>query len=159
MKKITLIYFLISIMFYGCSSSSEDNSNNNDVYFNFTINNKNYSTNYQGEGCWQAEISQNNSEVNFLMSYKDPSDNIPSCGVLIEGVNNAIGNDNDCLFILNYGGNNAIVGDDWSVELTEIGNFYEGTFSGTFEIFEPVGSTTPPIIRSGSGSFRVPKLQ
>ncbi len=154
MKKLftALTIFLLLI---SCSSSDENNTDNN-VYFNFTINNKNYSsTDYEpGDICWQATVSQNNSKVDLLMNFTSPTDNLSYCGVYLNGINNIIGNTNGCDFGL-VDENETIGNFDCIVVLSEVGDFYAGTFSGNFTIVQ--GSSA--ITRSGSGSFRVPKGQ
>ena len=158
MKKIFFIYSFLAILLFGCSSSDESSSNNasnnSNVYFNFIINNKDYSsTDYEFEDlCWTAQISQNNSKVDLLMSFTDPSDALTYCGVAISGINNSIGTTNGCNFGISNG-DETIACFDTKVVLTEVGNFYEGTFSGEFLIIQGLSSIT----RSGSGSFRVPK--
>jgi hypothetical protein len=155
MKKL-LLGLTIGLLLISCSSSDDNNTDNN-VYFNFTINNKNYSSNdfVQGDLCWQALISQNNSKVDILMSFTDPSDNLTYCGVYLNGINNSIGTTNGCDFGLANGNETVSSNPDCTVELTEVGNFYEGTFNGNFTIAQGITFTT----RSGSGSFRVPKEQ
>jgi hypothetical protein len=154
MKKLftALTVFLLLI---SCSSSDENNTDNN-VYFNFTINNKNYSsTDYEpGDICWQAMVSQNNSKVDLLMSFTNPSDNLSYCGVSLNVINNAISTTNGCDFgIMN--GDETIYDSNCTVELTEVGDFYAGTFRGNFTIVQGLSAIT----RTGSGSFRVPKEQ
>lgn len=154
MKKL-LLGLTIGLLLISCSSSDDNNTDNN-VYFNFTINNKNYSSDdfVQGDLCWQALISQNNSKVDLLMSFTDPSDNLTYCGVSLNGINNSTGTTNGCDFSL-INGDEVIGNFDCTVELTEVGNFYAGTFNGNFTIVQGLTSIT----RSGSGSFRVPKEQ
>ena len=151
MKKILLI-LTIGLLLISCSSSDDNNTDNN-VYFNFSINNKNYSSNdyEQGDLCWQALVSQKKSKVDLFMSFTDPSDNLTYCGVVLNGINNAIGSTNGCDFGL-INGDKTIADSDCTVELTEVGNFYAGTFNGDFLIVE--GSSYKTI--SGSGSFRIP---
>ena len=152
MKKLftALTIFLLLI---SCSSSDENNTDNN-VYFNFTINNKNYSsTDYEpGDICWQAMVSQNNSKVDLLMSFTNPTDNLTYCGVALNEINNALGTTNGCDFAM-MNGNETIGNFNCSVQITESGNFYAGTFSGNFTIVQGSSSIT----RICSGSFRVPK--
>ena len=70
----------------------------------------------------------------------------------MNGINNAVGNTNGCDFALVNG--DETIGDfDCSVELTEVGNFYVGTFSGNFQIVQGLTAIT----RNATGSFRVPK--
>jgi hypothetical protein len=101
-----------------------------------------------------AVPSQNNSKVDLLMNFKDPSDNATYCGVTILGINNNIGTTNNCKFSF-LPGNDYITCNNLSVVLTEVGDFYVGTFSGNINVF----STSPPSDEtiSGSGSFRVRK--
>jgi len=156
MKTNFFIYLLLTVFLFGCSSSDGDNSNeDNNVYFNFTFDGKNYSSNVDGGLlCMVAVPSQNNSKVDLLMNFKDPSDNTTYCGVTIGGTNNTIGTTNNCTF-------GFLPGDDYitcynlRVVLTEVGDFYVGTFSGDINIF----SLSPPRDEtiSGSGSFRVRK--
>ena len=156
MKKISFISLFLSILLFGCSSSDNSSSVNN-VYFNFTVDNKNYnSSDYeQGDICWSAQINQTNSKVDLLMSFTNPSDNLTYCGVTLSGINNNIGNSSGCDFgIMN--GDETIANFSTNVELTEVGNFYVGTFSGNFLIIQNGSSS---ITRSGSGSFRIPKQQ
>jgi hypothetical protein len=151
MKKISIL-FIISIFFLSCSSS-DDNTNDN-VYFNFTFDGRNYSSTVDGGFfCMIAVPSQSGSEVSIVMNHNNPSNNTTTCGVTIHGINNIIGTTNNCSFSL-------ISGDDWikssntKVILTEVGDFYVGTFSGNIIItdFNSYYETIP-----GSGSFRVRK--
>jgi hypothetical protein len=86
------------------------------------------------------------------MSFTNPTDNLTYCGVSLNEINNALGTTNGCDFAM-MNGNETIGNYNCSVQLTESGNFYAGTFSGNFTIVQ--GSSA--ITRSGSGSFRVPK--
>ena len=156
MKKILLI-FTIGLLLISCSSSDDNTDTNvdNNVYFNFTLNGENYSSNVDGGVlCMVAVPSQNNSKVDLLMNFKDPTDNATYCGVSILGVNNNIGTTNNCIFGF-LPGNDYITCNNLSVVLTEVGDFYVGTFSGNINVF----SISPPsdVTISGSGSFRVRK--
>ena len=156
MKTNSFIYLILTIFLFGCSSSDDENTNvDNNVYFNFTLNGKNYSSNEDGGLlCMLAVPNQNNSKVDLLMNFKDPSDNATYCGVSILGINNNIGTTNNCTF--GFGpGNDYITCNNLSVVLTEVGDFYVGTFSGNINVF----SLSPPsdVTISGSGSFRVRK--
>ena len=93
MKTNSFIYLILTIFLFGCSSSDDENTNvDNNVYFNFTLNGKNYSSNEDGGLlCMLAVPNQNNSKVDLLMNFKDPSDNATYCGVSILGINNNIG--------------------------------------------------------------------
>ena len=163
MKKIFFIYSFLAILLFGCSSSDDSSSNNasnnSNVYFNFIINNKDYSsTDYEnidglGDPCWGADISQNNSKVSLGMAFTNPSDMLTYCPAVINGINNSIGTTNGCDFAISNG-DETIGCFDTKVVVTEVGNYYEGTFSGEFLIIQGSSSIT----RSGSGSFRVPKI-
>jgi hypothetical protein len=163
MKK-SLIYLFLTIVLFGCSSSDESNSSdasgsNKNVYFNFIINNKNYSsTDYEdidgfGDPCWGADISKNNSEVSLAMAFTNPSDKLTYCPAVINGINNSIGTTTGCDFAM-INGDETIGCFGLTVKITQVGNFYEGTFSGDFLIVQDGKSLT----RSGSGSFRVPTI-
>jgi hypothetical protein len=155
MKKILLI-LTIGLLLISCSSSDDNNTDNtdNNVYFNFTLDGKNYSSNVDGGLlCMVAVPSQNNSEVDLLMNFNDPSDNVTYCGVTISGIKNNIGTTNNCTFGF-YAENDFITCYNTKVILTEVGDFYVGTFSGNINItdFNLYSKTT-----AGSGSFRVRK--
>jgi hypothetical protein len=156
MKTNSFIYLLLTIFLFGCSSSDDENTNvDNNVYFNFTLDGKNYSSTVDGGLlCMVAVPSQNNSKVDLLMNFKDPSDNATYCGVSILGINNNIGTTNNCTFGF-LPGNDYITCNNLSVVLTEVGDFYVGTFNGNINVF----SISPPSDEtiSGSGSFRVRK--
>ncbi len=156
MKTNSFIYLLLTIFLFGCSSSDDDNANvDNNVYFNFTLNGKNYSSNVDGGLlCMVAQPNQSGSEVNLLMNHNNPANNTTTCGVSLLGINNSVGTTNNCIFGL-ISGNDYITCNNLSVVLTEVGDFYVGTFSGNINVF----SISPPSDEtiSGSGSFRVRK--
>ncbi|WP_353147500.1 hypothetical protein [Flavobacterium sp.] len=157
MKKILLI-FTMGLLLISCSSSDDNNTDtntDNNVYFNFTFDGKNYSSNLDGGLlCMIAQPNQSGSEVNLLMNFKDPSDNATYCGVTLLGVNNNIGTTNNCTFGFQPG-NDYITCNNLRVVLTEVGDYYVGTFSGNINVF----SISPPRneTMAGSGSFRVRK--
>lgn len=155
MKTKSLIYLLLTILLFGCSSSDDDNSNIDDnVYFNFTFDGKNYSSNVDGGLlCMVAVSSQSGSEVDILMNHNNPSNNTTTCGVSLLGMDNSIGTTNNCSFGL-ISGDFYITCYNTKVILTEVGDFYVGTFSGNINItdFNLYSKTI-----SGSGSFRVRK--
>jgi hypothetical protein len=157
MKKILLI-FTVGLLLISCSSSDDNNidtNTDNNVYFNFTFDGKNYSSNLDGGLlCMIAQPNQSGSEVNLLMNFKDPSDNATYCGVSLLGVNNNIGTTNNCTFGFQPG-NDYITCNNLRVVLTEVGDYYVGTFSGNINVF----SISPPRneTMAGSGSFRVRK--
>lgn len=157
MKKILLI-FTMGLLLISCSSSDDNNTDtntDNNVYFNFTFDGKNYSSNLDGGLlCMIAQPNQSGSEVNLLMNFKDPSDNATYCGVSLLGVNNNIGTTNNCTFGFQPG-NDYITCNNLRVVLTEVGDYYVGTFSGNINVF----SISPPRneTMAGSGSFRVRK--
>ena len=157
MRKISLICLFLTIISFVCSSSENPtSSSSNNVYFNFKINNKDYSSNdyEKGDICWSGEINPSNSKVDLFMGFKDPANNINRCGVILNGLNNSIGTTNGCDFgLVNW--NEVISCYDVAVKLTSIGDFYEGTFSGSFDVIQ-TGSSY--ITKTGTGSFRVPKI-
>ena len=155
MKKLSLICLFLMMITFGCSSSDNPtSSSSNNVYFKFTINNKDYSSNdyEKGDICWAGNVSPNKSKVDLLMGFKDPTDNTNYCGVVLNGINNSIGTTNGCDLSLVNG--NEVISGNVKVELTSVGDFYEGTFSGSFYVIQ-TGSSY--ITESGTGSFRVPK--
>ena len=156
MKTNSFIYLILTIFLFGCSSSDDENTNvDNNVYFNFTLNGKNYSSNVDGGLlCMVAQPNQSGSEVNLLMNHNNPANNTTTCGVSLLGINNSVGTTNNCIFGL-ISGNDYITCNNLSVVLTEVGDFYVGTFSGNINVF----SISPPSDEtiSGSGSFRVRK--
>jgi len=155
MKKYILLS-LFTLIALGCSSS-EDSSSSGLVYFNFTCNNKDYSTSFIEEEslCHTAEVSSDNLKVNFLMNYKSPADNVDYCGVSISDVNNSISTTNGCSFSLPPVSGEVINSDNVTVVLTSVGNYYIGTFSGDFQITNIATQTT--VTKNGSGSFKAKK--
>jgi hypothetical protein len=157
MKKYILLS-LFTLIALGCSSSG-DSSSSGLVYFNFTCNDKDYSTSFIEEEslCHTAEVSSDNLKVNFLMNYKSPADNVDYCGVSISDVNNSISTSNGCSFSLVYTGlgGEGISSDNVTVVLTSVGNYYIGTFSGDFQITNIATQTT--VTKNGSGSFKAKK--
>ena len=161
MKKYIFLS-LITIIVLGCSSSG-DSSSSGDVpstglvYFNFTCNDKDYSTNDIEEEslCHTAEVSSDNLKVNFMMNYKKPADNVDYCGVRIEDVNNTISTSTGCSFSLPPVSGEVINSDNVTVVLTSVGNYYIGTFSGNFQITNTATFTT--VTKYGSGSFKAKK--
>ena len=163
MKKYIFLS-LITIIVLGCSSSGDSSSSGDGpstglVYFNFTCNDKDYSTNDVEEEslCHTAEVSSDNLKVDFMMNYKKPTNNVDYCGVRIVDVNNTISTSNGCSFSLTYSGvgGEGISSDDVTVVLTSVGNYYIGTFSGNFQITDIATLTT--VTRYGSGSFKAKK--
>jgi hypothetical protein len=156
MKTNSFIYLLLTIFLFGCSSSNDDNTNvDNNVYFNFTLDSKNYSSNVDGGLlCMIAQPNQSGTEINILMNHNNPSNNTTTCGVSLLGIDNSVGTTNNCTFGLGSG-NDYITSNNLIVVLTEVGDFYVGTFSGNFNVFSlsPLSDETI----SGSGSFRVRK--
>lgn len=155
MKKYILLS-LFTLIVLGCSSSG-DSSSSGLVYFNFTCNDKDYSTNFTEEEslCHTAEVSSDNLKVNFLMNYKSPADNVDYCGVSISDVNNSISTTNGCSFSLPPVSGEVINSDNVTVVLTSVGNYYIGTFSGNFQIINIATQTT--VTKFGSGSFKAKK--
>jgi hypothetical protein len=156
MKTNSFIYLLLTIFLFGCSSSNDDNTNvDNNVYFNFTLDGKNYSSNVDGGLlCMMAQPNESGTEINILMNHNNPSNNTATCGVSLLGIDNSVGTTNNCIFGLGSG-NDYITCNNLIVVLTEVGDFYVGTFSGNFNVFSlsPLSDETI----SGSGSFRVRK--
>jgi hypothetical protein len=156
MKKILFI-FTISLLVISCSSSDDDNTDtnsDNNVYFNFTFDGKNYSSNLDGGVfCMIAQPNQSGSKVNLLMNHNNPADNTTTCGVTISNVNNSIGTTNNCSFGL-ISGDYYITCNNTKVILTEIGEFYVGTFSGTINITD-LSLYSKTMV--GSGNFRIRK--
>ncbi len=156
MKKILLI-FTMGLLLISCSSSEDNNTDtntDNNVYFNFTFDGKNYSSNLDGGLlCMIAQPNQSGSEVNLLMNHNNPANNTTTCGVSLLGINNSVGTTNNCIFGL-ISGNYYITCNNTKVILTEVGDFYVGTFSGNINItdFNLYSQTM-----AGSGSFRVRK--
>jgi hypothetical protein len=155
MKKYILLS-LFTLIAFGCSSSG-DSSSSSLVYFNFTCNNKDYSTSFIEEEslCHTAEVSSDNLKVNFLMNYKSPADNVDYCGVSIGDVNNSISTSNGCSFSIAPWSGDSISSDNVTVVLTSVGDYYIGNFSGNFQVFDTATLTT--VTRYGSGSFKAKK--
>jgi hypothetical protein len=155
MKTNSFIYLLLTIFLFGCSSSDDENTNvDNNVYFNFTFDGKNYSSTVDGGLlCTIAIPNQNNSKVDLLLNHNNPDDNSTTCGVVIGDVDNSIGTTNNCTFVFGSG-DYYITCYNTKVILTEVGNFYVGTFSGNINItdFNLYSKTM-----AGSGNFRVRK--
>ena len=150
-----LFLFALAITLFGCSSSDEENSNSSDnVYFNFTLDGKNYSSAVDGGLLSMIAVpNQSGSKIDILMNHNNPTNNTTTCCVSLLDVNNSIGTTNNCSFGL-ISGDYYITCYNTKVILTEIGNFYVGTFSGNVNITD-FNSYSKTIF--GSGSFKVRK--
>ena len=149
----------MTIGFLLISCSSSNSISNYHSYFKFTVDNENYDaeeTYNNLDICWIAQIDAFN-KVAILAKYKDASINENLCGVVIQYLNNNVGINNDEEVYISMGGNSPIsaIGCAHStVNVTQVGNYYKGEFSGLFMIVK----NGTIINRQGIGSFMVPLL-
>lgn len=154
MKKIIFILVCLSVIGSSCSSDEDNSETDSNVYFSFTFDGKNYSSTVDGGLlCMVASPNQNNSKVDLLLNHNNPDDNTTTCGVVITNVNNSIGTTNNCTFGF-ISGDDYITCNNLRVVLTEVGDFYVGTFSGNINITD---FFTYDRTISGTGSFKVRK--
>jgi hypothetical protein len=153
-----LFLFVLAIILLGCSSSDGGDSSGDskgNTYFRFTR--ANFSSDIEKsssswEICWHAAPSDDGSKVDILAQYKDPNDNQTYCGATISNLNNSVGINKNILIGISYNGG---ISNNATVELTEVGNYYIGKFSGVFEGFDEGGI---PFSSQGTGSFKIPKV-
>ena len=158
MKKLFYypLFLALSLTIFTCSSDDESGGNTFNAYFNFQANGYDFSVEESFEGidlCWSVDLMQN-GEVTILSSYNHPIEELVYCGVVIDLSDNHIGNHNDAYMTISMG-NDAVLSENFQVELTDNGSYYIGNFNGEFTLLLDGNFSTV----QGSGAFKVPLLE